>query len=230
MSKFDKNGLADKDAEVTIYHFGEKGELIGSSLYYCPAGTGIPAGSTRAIPLPVLDNQTNVLVDGKWKLTDDFRGQHMFSIKTGEMYTIHEFGPIPDGFTLSQPSSLYDEYINGKWVKNLDKERRHIVQQNQNIRKELLLDANLIIDGTQDFIDSGLAPAGMIAMHKAWRNYRARLFLVSLPNPEWPTLPSQDIEDYPDVPEAEGSSEVDGGDGSTEDSQVETQADNEVAL
>lgn len=192
-----KDGMAIEEGEVTLYDYDPTtGESRGSFQWFMQAGTGLPAHSTMTPPPAAHNGYAPIYSGGAWELVEDYRKCYMFSVTTGEMLPVRKLGPIPDGFTLSAPSSIYDEFINGQWVKNNDKEKQHQAQLNQAIRKQKLQEANMIIDGTQDFIDSGEAPPAIVAMHKAWRNYRARLFLVSLPNPTWPVEPSQDWTDY----------------------------------
>ena len=60
------------------------------------------------------------LVSGKWKQIEDNRDKTIYNrldCFTSEM--IREIGPIKTGWTVIEPATLNDEWINGAWVTNL---------------------------------------------------------------------------------------------------------------
>ncbi|WP_081301954.1 hypothetical protein [Aliivibrio fischeri] len=70
------------------------------------------------------------LVDGEWQQIEDHRGQITFDCSDCTLYEeVEKVGKIKEGFTLSEPSTLFDEWIDNQWVTN--QSNKHIGDFNQ---------------------------------------------------------------------------------------------------
>ncbi|MCE7576186.1 hypothetical protein VFES401_05985 [Aliivibrio fischeri] len=59
------------------------------------------------------------LVDGKWQQIEDHRGQLIFDCSDCTLCEeVKKVGEIKKGFTLSEPSTRFDEWIDNQWVTN----------------------------------------------------------------------------------------------------------------
>jgi len=80
------------------------------------------ANSTELAPLPVVENETNVFVDGNWKVIADFRSVEMFYIEDATKVDF-SLGDTPtELMTLENPTSLIKpiwDSVSLKWEEDL---------------------------------------------------------------------------------------------------------------
>lgn len=223
VSAFDNDGIAKSDVELTVYDYDpQTGEFAGSFIWKCLKGTGLPAHATTLEP-PKFGYGKNVrFKNGGWEVVDDHRGKVMHSTTTLESFVIDKIGAIPDGFTLEDPTSVWDEWIKGKWVLNETKRSESIYQANLQLRKDKVNEAAQIIDALSDLVDDDSMPPAAVRMHQAWKKYRSLLMLVNLADPSWPDEPSHDMGSFILPEDSKKSGEVDAN--SVEDEQEEASA------
>uniref|UniRef100_A0AB39C9V8 Tail protein n=1 Tax=Aliivibrio phage vB_Alvi_H905 TaxID=3234039 RepID=A0AB39C9V8_9VIRU len=69
------------------------------------------------------------LVNNKWKQLEDHRGKLIYSISDcTELEDVEHVGPIKEGFTLKEPVTPHDEWIDDGWVTN--ESNRYIAEYN----------------------------------------------------------------------------------------------------
>jgi hypothetical protein len=77
----------------------------------------------------------------KWNNFIDNRGKKVYSVVDATSSTVDYIGEIKDGFTLIEPTSIYDtNFVNGKWVANKQtklKELKYIIY-NEIIKLDLI--------------------------------------------------------------------------------------------
>ena len=70
------------------------------------------------------------LIDGQWKQIDDNRDKTIYNCEDCTQSEVEEkLGSIKEGFTLNEPLTLYDEWIENQWVTN--QSNKHIADFNQ---------------------------------------------------------------------------------------------------
>lgn len=90
----------------TVYLHDGNGLFTGA--YECqesplePGHYIVPVDSLDVAPAPA-EGFWPVAKDGRWVNVQDYRGQTMYSIETGEPVIVAEVGEIPEGFTLEEP-------------------------------------------------------------------------------------------------------------------------------
>lgn len=82
----------------------ENGEYIGETPAQpdplAPGNFLIPAGAYEDAPtLQQTDGKAIVRGGGGWQLVDDFRGETVYNLTTGDPLEIEILGPIPNGFS-----------------------------------------------------------------------------------------------------------------------------------
>ena len=99
----------------------------------------LPQHSITFEPLPqkkgyavLLSNQGN-----KTEYVEDHRGVTVFSQSDGHAIEITELGPLPETDTEQKPTTAFDEWIDGQWVTNLEKQYQYDYNQVDDIRRAL---------------------------------------------------------------------------------------------
>lgn len=69
------------------------------------------------------------LIDDEWQQVEDHRGQLIYNCNNCiQLEVVEKLGSIKEGFTLNEPLTLYDEWINNQWVTN--QSNQHIADFN----------------------------------------------------------------------------------------------------
>jgi len=85
---------------------------IEEDVYY------MPANSTKIKP-NFVDGYVSIFDEAKqeWNNVIDNRGKTVYNIVGGSPYIVDYLGEIKEGFTLIEPTSIYDvNFVDGKWV------------------------------------------------------------------------------------------------------------------
>ncbi|ELY2473224.1 tail fiber assembly protein [Cronobacter sakazakii] len=191
----DELGITTVAGYKKIYNYrAETGEFTGSNDEYLPVGVGIPACST-VIPNPSCEAGEVAIFNGelgRWVVQEDHRGETVYSIETGTPFEVIEIGPIPNGYTLSQPSSKADEWNGKEWVRNDEKAKELAMQEAENKKNTLLTEANAECNELMVDYNLGLLTNEQTEKLKIWRIYIRDLKAVdtsAAPNIEWPEVP-----------------------------------------
>ncbi|WP_027696706.1 hypothetical protein [Vibrio litoralis] len=78
-----------------------------------------------------------VLIDGDWVQKEDHRDKPIWEKATGTRFIMGVLGEIPDEYTLEQPQTQCDEWINGKWITNDQKYYELQIQEVESTRRAL---------------------------------------------------------------------------------------------
>lgn len=82
----------------------------------------IPANATTVEPLIKKDGFAIVLNNTKtaWEYVEDSRGKIVYNTTTKQSEKVDYLGEIESGWTLLEPTSQFDEWINDEWVKDIE--------------------------------------------------------------------------------------------------------------
>ncbi|MEI8607951.1 hypothetical protein P4S70_01970 [Enterovibrio sp. Hal110] len=84
----------------------------------------LPADHTWEAPPNTEKGFCPVLKDGQWQIVEDYRGQTQFDKKDATVSkTVTEAGPLPRGWTLKAPATVFDVWKNNRWQYDQDKAR-----------------------------------------------------------------------------------------------------------
>ncbi|UJQ36116.1 tail fiber assembly protein [Aeromonas caviae] len=108
-------------------------------------------------------------------------------------YVINEAGELPVTQTLIAPPSQFSVWDEERdtWVKDVGAESAWQLQQNEEKRSMLMVEANQQIAILSDAVDLGIATDAEQAAYKSWRQYRVLLSRLDLTQQsiEWPVKP-----------------------------------------
>lgn len=110
--------FTDKDQMIMAYSFDPVDKrLVGSFEYFWAVGTGLAAHSTRVEPPAIEDGMIPVFDEERqsWSLTEDHRCKVVYSIQDQSSEIVDYIGPIKDGYTLTQPDSVYESWQGDQW-------------------------------------------------------------------------------------------------------------------
>ncbi len=103
----------------------------------------IPANATELVPPKTKANEVSIFDEEKqeWNNFIDNRGKKVYSVVDATSSTVDYIGEIKDGFTLIEPTSIYDtNFVNGKWVANKQTKLKELkdVINNEIIKLDLI--------------------------------------------------------------------------------------------
>ncbi|OCG24659.1 hypothetical protein A9G11_03120 [Gilliamella sp. wkB108] len=168
------------------------GEYLTATYQYLPIGVGLPAHAYLDAPKNVEDGQAIVRQENQWIYPNDFRGQKIYSIKTGIESTMTKIGEIEKGFTLSKPSSEFDSWDGEKWVLDTNKQHNYYVNRAISQKSQLISEANEKISYLQDALDAEIATEQEILALNQWKKYRVELNRIDVEQADkiqWPEKP-----------------------------------------
>jgi hypothetical protein len=193
IAQFDKNGFVVVAGWALIYNTDTRtGEFINATYEYVAEGIGLPDHVCLDAPKSVDDEHAIVRVDGKWTYPADHRGKKIYSVTTGEEFTVTEIGDIPKDHTPLKPSSEFDVWNGEAWVLDENKQHQHYVAVATAQKKQLLSEASSQIDYLQDAIDTEIATDEEKTLYATWKKYRAllnRIDVDAAPAIDWPEKP-----------------------------------------
>lgn len=184
-----------EDQTITVYNLREDTqEFIGKGDAFIPAFTGLPANCTAVKP-PEIKSGFIAIFDAakqKWALSEDHRGETVFSIETGEALLITDPGPYPDGVTTIAPEKAWQKWDGKSWVDDEEAKKASLIAEADTQKRTLLADTNQMINTLQDAVDLDMATDEEIKLLAAWKKFRVLLNRVDTSEPDnivWPEVP-----------------------------------------
>lgn len=190
---FDKNGNATQTHVATVSGFDPvTGEFVNTYDVRILSGTGIPACSTLNIA-PANEKDFVFCWDGsQWEKIIDLRESVAYDTTTGQQVNIQQFGKLPQGLTLVEPSGQYDKWDGQKWVTDTELAKSGSIVEADLKRSFLLNLANEAMKPLQYAVDlDDLTEEESISLKK-WKQFVVslnRLKLSDIPDIEWPEQP-----------------------------------------
>ncbi len=187
--------MSDKEQKITVYNLlTTTHEFIGKGDAYIPPHTGLPANSTVIAPPDIPAGNVAIFDQGKqtWSLSEDHRGQTVYSIATGEEIHISDIGPLPDSTVATAPSGQYEKWDGKAWVKDADAEESALLSAAVSKKAELINEATQHIQILNDSIAYDGGQESEAAALKKWTVYRVqlnRLDTSTVPD-TWPEKPT----------------------------------------
>lgn len=190
-----KNGIAIKAGELTVYNFdGETRELLSSSVEFLAVGVGIPANSCTDAPPENRDSYAVCRLAGLdgWEYIEDHRGETVYSTETGQAVGIIAPGALAKTVTLSAPSTPFDRWNGEGWVTDLEALRQADESQARQKKDGLLSQARTTISLWQSGLQLGIISDEDKASLMTWMTYIKALNAVDVaaaPDIDWPLMP-----------------------------------------
>ncbi|MGK7246097.1 tail fiber assembly protein [Buttiauxella agrestis] len=187
--------MTSKNRTITVYNLrADTREFIGQGDALIPAFTGLPAHCTTAKPpeaaagfIPVFDSETQ-----SWQLTEDHRGEVVYSTTTGRQQYITEPGAYPPETTPVAPDTAWQKWDGSQWVVDAQAEHAAQVSEAQGMKNGQMKQAGDVIATLQDAVDFEMATEEETASLMAWKKYRVLLSRVDpemAPDIVWPEMP-----------------------------------------
>ncbi|MFK3660022.1 tail fiber assembly protein [Scandinavium sp. NPDC088450] len=190
-----KNGIAIKAGEITVYNFdGATFEFIYESTEFLAVGVGIPAIS--CIDEPVKAKQGYAICRNmnlnKWEYVADHRGEVVFDTATGQQVEITTPGDYEDNLTTIAPATPYDRWTGSEWLTDEGLLKFAQQKESEDEKKALLLSAMNTISLWQTELQLGSISDEDKSNLIAWMNYIKALNMVDTslaPAIVWPLAP-----------------------------------------
>jgi len=106
----------EEDKVITAYSFDQNNVYCGHFEYYWARGTGLATNSTNIQPPEFYEGFIPVFVDDNWEVQQDHRSKTVYSTTNRAESKVDYVGEIKDGFTELKPNSIFDIWINTKWI------------------------------------------------------------------------------------------------------------------
>jgi hypothetical protein len=189
--------MSDTEQKITIYNLLTlTHEFIGKGDAYIPPHTGLPANSTVIAPPEIPAGSVAIfdLEKETWSLSEDHRGETVYSIATGEEIHISDIGPLPENTVVTAPSGQYEKWDGKGWVKDADAEKAAQVAGAVAEKASRISAASQHIQILNDSIAyDGGQPSDADSL-KAWTGYRVllnRIDTSTAPDIAWPEKPGE---------------------------------------
>lgn len=190
-----KNGIATKAGDMTVYNFdGETLEYLSASVEFLAVGVGIPANSCTDTPAEKKDGFAvcrKAGLDG-WDYVIDHRGETVYDTETGQPVEITGLGDYPDNVTTIEPLTPYDRWNGSEWVTDADAQKSGQVAAAEQKKASLLAEAQSTISLWQTELQLGIISDDDKVSLIAWMKYIQALNAVdtsTAPDIEWPVKP-----------------------------------------
>ncbi|HGD8523429.1 TPA: tail fiber assembly protein [Escherichia coli] len=190
-----KNGIATKAGEITVYNFDLiTREYLAESVEFLAVGVGIPANSCTDAPVEGKDGFAvcrKASLDG-WEYVADHRGETVYDTQTGQTVEITSPGEYADNVTTIAPSTPYDRWNGSAWVTDEDAQKSGQVMEAQQKKAVLLAEAKSTISLWQTELQLGIISDEDKASLIAWMKYIQALNAVdtsTAPDIGWPVKP-----------------------------------------
>ncbi|HDS6530721.1 TPA: tail fiber assembly protein [Klebsiella aerogenes] len=191
----DKNGIATKAGDITVYNYdGETREYLSSSVEFLVVGVGIPANACTTAPGDVESGFAvlrTVGLDG-WELVADHRGETVYDTETCLPVEITAPGEYADNVTTIAPSTPYDRWNGNAWVTDEAAQKNGQILEAQQKKNALLTEAKSTINLWQTELQLGIISDDDEASLIAWMKYIQALNSVdtsTVPDIVWPVKP-----------------------------------------
>lgn len=192
---FDKDGIALKPGDVTVYNFDSMSrEFLSSSVEFLAAGVGIPANSCITEPPGAKAGFTvcRAASGDKWEYVADHRGETVYMKESGSAILISKPGDYPDDVTLLAPSTPYDRWSGSGWETDRVAEKSAQTLDAVAEKSRLLTEARAAISLWQTELQLGIIGEEDKPRLIAWVQYIRELQDVepsSVPDIQWPVRP-----------------------------------------
>lgn len=190
-----KNGIATKPGEITVYNFdGKTLEYLASSVEFLALGVGIPANSCTDAPVEKKEGFAvcrAVSLDG-WEYVADHRGQTVYDTKTGQPVNITAPGDYAVGVTTIAPSTPYDRWNGSEWVTDKNAQKNGQIKEAEQRKSARLSEAQSAISLWQTELQLGIISDDDKASLIIWMKYIQSLNAIDIfaaPDIEWPERP-----------------------------------------
>lgn len=187
--------MTSEDQTITVYNLREDTqEFIGKGDAFIPAFTGLPANCTTITPPEIKAGYIALFnaAKQKWTLSEDHRGETVFSTDNGRAISIDEPGSYPVGTTTVAPEKAWQKWNGKNWIDDEGAEKTALIAEAHAKKSGLLADANPVIATLQDAVDLEMATDKEITLLTAWKKYRVLLSRIDTSDPEnivWPDKP-----------------------------------------
>ena len=189
---FDENGIATQTGNALCYGYDEDGIFTGEFTFFTLIGSGIPARATLTPPPNFDTNQIPVFHNG-WSVTQDFRGQIVYNIETGEPEEIVVPGNYPENTTLNAPLTKYDRWNGTSWVTDISAQSAAATAEATAKKKSLLAAATATIEPLKDALNGGYIDEVDKPVLIEWQKYRYALTKIdpsTIHDADWPKSPA----------------------------------------
>ena len=192
---FDGNGLATEPGEIRCFYYNaETGEYTGWSDEYINVGVSMPGNSTDIDPGDEVAGKAAVFTGSGWALTEDLRGETVYSTDDGSAVTVDYIGPVHAGYTATPPATPYDQWDGEKWITDKAAERDAHIAAAEAKRLFLIDQANAYMNSKQwpGKAAIGRLNSDELAQYNLWLDYHDALEAVdisSAPDINWPVPP-----------------------------------------
>lgn len=190
-----KNGIATKAGDITVYNFDDKTrEYLSASVEFLAVGVGIPACSCTDAPVDAKDGFAvcrTASLDG-WEYVTDHRGETVYDKQTGQPVDVTGLGDYPASVTTIKPLTPYDRWNGSEWVTDADAQKSGQVLEAEQQKSALLAEAQNTISLWQTELQLGIISDDDKASLIAWMKYIQALKAVDTstePDIEWPVKP-----------------------------------------
>lgn len=189
----DNTKIATVAGSITVYNFyAQTGEFTGSSDEYLAVGIGLPAHSTDIDPGIAGDGYVMVFTEQAWSRMEDHRGEKVYSTIDRSASVIDYIGAVKDGFTSISPSTPYDKWDGTKWVTDEEAHHAAAVEDAEQQKTALLLEAQETIRLWQTELQLGIISDEDKAILIAWIGYIKSVQATdtsTAPDIDWPVSP-----------------------------------------
>lgn len=190
-----KNGIATKPGEITVYNFdGKTLEYLASSVEFLALGVGIPANSCTDAPVEKKEGFAVCRAASldEWEYVADHRGETVYDTETGQPVNITAPGDYAVGVTTFAPSTPYDRWNGSEWVTDKDAQKNGQVKEAEQKKSALLSEAQSAISLWQTELQLGIISDDDKASLITWMKYIQSLNAIdtsAAPYIEWPERP-----------------------------------------
>ena len=107
--------ISNKDQTITLYGYNDNGVYVGEFEYFWAFGTGYARNSTNIKPPEYKADEVAVFNGELWDIKANNFGKTSYSVIDQSKKTIDYYGDVESGYTLLEPSSLYDTWNGEAW-------------------------------------------------------------------------------------------------------------------
>lgn len=174
----------EKDVTVKGYNYtADTHEYIGPCDCFITRGTGLPAYCTNVAPPVNIDQSMVKVYDPEtetWSLIKDFRGTKVWLKSDRTEAVVNYLGEIKKEHTTLEPTSIYDKWVNTKWVTNTGLKLQNEVIEVSSKRDSLIANALQQIQIINFAINAGTATDKEKAKLKELEAYCVELYRIDL--------------------------------------------------
>lgn len=118
--------LSDKDQTITLYGYDHNGRFTESFQYFWAFGTGYASQSTQIKPPKHKVDEVAVFDGQEWHIKKNHFGKVSYSTDTQAIKIVDYYGDIEDGYTLLEPTSIYDTWTGEAWEDQRTEEEKRV--------------------------------------------------------------------------------------------------------